>query len=49
MGPQYPMVALVVPGDRYREVEAREAVVLTGIAAVMLIGAGVIVQRRRPG
>jgi hypothetical protein len=49
MGPQYPMVALVVPGERYREVEAREAVVLTGIAAVMLFGAGVIVQRRRPG
>ena len=49
MGPQYPMVALVVPGERYREVEAREAVVLTGIAAVMLIGSGIIVQRRRPG
>jgi hypothetical protein len=48
-GPTYPIVNLVVPGNRYRLVEAREAAGLGGIAAIMLVGAGVIVQRRRPG
>ncbi|HEV8545783.1 MAG TPA: hypothetical protein VGQ64_05790 [Candidatus Limnocylindrales bacterium] len=48
-GPTYPIVNLVVPGNRYRFVEAREAAGLGGIAAIMLVGAGVIVQRRRPG
>jgi hypothetical protein len=47
--PSYPTVALVVPGVRYRAVEAREAAVLGGIAIVMLAGTGLIVQRRRPG
>jgi hypothetical protein len=49
MGPQYPMVSLVIPGQRYREVEAREAAILGGIALLMLAGTAVIVQRRRPG
>ena len=48
-GPQYPIVSLVIPGARYREVEAREATLLGGIAVVMLAGTGIIVQRRRPG
>ena len=48
-GPPYPMVSLVIPGVRYRAVEAREAIALTGIALVMLIGTAFIVQRRRPG
>lgn len=47
--PQYPIVALVIPGDRYREVETREAILLGGIAVVMLAGTALIVQRRRPG
>ena len=46
---KYPIVALVIPGARYRAVEAREAGVLGGIAVVMLAGTAVIVQRRRPG
>jgi ABC-type transport system involved in multi-copper enzyme maturation permease subunit len=48
-GPQYPIVNVVVPGERYREVEMREALILGGIGIVMLVGAGVIVTRRRPG
>ncbi len=46
---KYPIVALVIPGERYRAVEAREAAVLGGIAVVMLAGTAAIVQRRRPG
>lgn len=45
----YPMVSRVIPGERYRAVESREAVVLGGIALVMLSGTAVVVQRRRPG
>ncbi len=48
-GPNYPIVALVIPGERYRAVEARAAIALGGIALVMLAGTAVIVQRRRPG
>jgi hypothetical protein len=47
--PPYPIVSLVIPGERYRAVEAREAVLLGGIAVLMLAGTAVIVQRRRPG
>jgi hypothetical protein len=46
---KYPMVSRVIPGERYREVETREAIVLGGIAFAMLVGTAVIVQRRRPG
>ena len=47
--PSYPIVSLVIPGSRYREVETRQAVLLGGIALVMLAGTAVVVQRRRPG
>ncbi len=47
--PNYPIVSLVIPGSRYREVETRQALVLGGIAVLMLAGTAVIVQRRRPG
>ena len=48
-GPQYPIVSLVIPGERYREVETRQALLLGSIGVAMLVGAGVIVARRRPG
>ena len=35
--PKYPMVAIVVPGERYRFVETREAVVLAGGSLVALV------------
>jgi hypothetical protein len=46
---KYPEVILVIPGERYRFVETREALAL-GAASVLalLLGAGVI-SRRRPG
>ena len=48
-GPTYPIVYTVIPAERYREVEAREALILGSIGVAMLVGAGVIVTRRRPG
>lgn len=47
--PRYPMFSLVVPGERYRFVEAREAAVLFlgGLAAIGI--GGLAVSRRRPG
>jgi hypothetical protein len=48
-GPQYPIVSLVIPGTRYREVEAREAAIFGAIALVMLVGTAGVIQRRRPG
>ena len=39
----------VIPAKRYREVEAREALILGSIGVAMLVGAGLIVTRRRPG
>jgi ABC-type transport system involved in multi-copper enzyme maturation permease subunit len=48
-GPTYPIVYKVIPAERYREVEAREALILGSIGVAMLAGAGVIVARRRPG
>lgn len=48
-GPQYPFVSLIIPGERYREIEAREAGVHAAISAVFLLAAGVVVLRRRPG
>ncbi len=47
--PKYPMVAIVVPGERYRFVETREAVVLAGGSLVALVLAGFVVSRRRAG
>lgn len=49
LGPRYPVVSLVIPGERYRAVEAREALMLGAIALAMLAGTALIVQRRRPG
>jgi hypothetical protein len=48
-GPNYPIVTMVIPAERYREIEAREALILGSIGVAMLVGAGVIVSRRRPG
>jgi hypothetical protein len=48
-GPTYPIVYEVIPAERYREVEAREALILGAIGVAMLAGAGIIVTRRRPG
>jgi ABC-type transport system involved in multi-copper enzyme maturation permease subunit len=47
--PTFPMVQLVIPGERYRFVEAREAMVLVGASLVALLLAGFVVSRRRPG
>jgi hypothetical protein len=46
--PKYPMVSMVVPGERYRFVEAREASALLGGSIVALGLGGLIVSRRRP-
>jgi hypothetical protein len=46
--PTYPIVALVVPGERYRSVETREALVLAAGSAVALLLACLVVVRRRP-
>lgn len=48
-GPQYRQASLVVPGSRYRFVEARESLVLAGGALVALALAGLVVRRVRPG
>jgi multidrug efflux pump subunit AcrB len=48
-GPTYPIVYEVIPAERYREVEARGALILGSIGITMLVGAGLIVTRRRPG
>jgi hypothetical protein len=47
--PKYPIVNLVVPGERYRFVETREALALAGGSLVALLLAGFVVSRRRPG
>lgn len=47
--PKYPIVAIVVPGERYRFVETREALALAGGSIVALVLAGFVVSRRRPG
>ena len=47
--PRYPQVALIIPGERYRFVEAREALVLIVGALVAMLLAGFVVARRRPG
>jgi hypothetical protein len=43
------MVSLVIPGERYRLVEAREALALGSGTIVWLGFAGLVVSRRRPG
>lgn len=47
--PKFPMVSILVPGERYRFVETREALVLAGGSLVALLLAGFVVSRRRPG
>jgi ABC-type transport system involved in multi-copper enzyme maturation permease subunit len=47
--PLYPQVMLVMPGERYRFVETREALVLGAGSLVALLLAGFVVARRRPG
>ncbi len=39
---------LAVPGERYRSAEAREAVALVGVTALVLGAGAVVVRRRRP-
>ena len=46
--PRYPMVSIVVPGERYRSVETREALVLAGGSLVALTLAAFVVTRLRP-
>jgi len=46
--PMYPIVDLVVPGERYRGAETREALVLAGGSLVALTLAAFVVTRRRP-
>ena len=46
--PKYPMVTIIVPGTRYRFVEAREAGALLGGSIVALGLGGLVVTRRRP-
>jgi hypothetical protein len=48
-GPEYPFVQLVIPGERYQEIEAREAGIHLGISAIFLLAGGAVVLRRRPG
>jgi ABC-type transport system involved in multi-copper enzyme maturation permease subunit len=48
-GPMYPSVSLMIPGERYRLVEAREALAQVAIAAFMLVAGAFVVLRRRPG
>ena len=47
-GPQYPNVSLLIPGDRYRIVETREAAVELVLGLVFLVGGAFVVTRRRP-
>ena len=46
---KYPQVAIVVPGERFRFVETREAIVLALGSLVALLLAGFVVTRRRAG
>jgi ABC-type transport system involved in multi-copper enzyme maturation permease subunit len=47
--PRYPEVALVIPGERYGFVAARESLALAIGSLVALLLAGFVVARRRPG
>jgi hypothetical protein len=46
---KYPQVAIVVPRERFRFVETREALALAAGSLVALLLAGFVVSRRRPG
>jgi hypothetical protein len=46
--PKYPMVALVIPGSRYRQVELREVAALGGGTLVAFGLTSLVVARRRP-
>ncbi len=46
---RYPMFIMVMPGSQYRFVEAREALALAVATLLVLLAAGVVVARRRPG
>ena len=48
-GPIYPNVSMIIPGERYREIETREALAELGIATLMLVAGALVVLRRRPG
>ena len=45
---EYPNVTLYIPGSRYHEVEAREAVALVAIAGLFIVLAAATTARRRP-
>ncbi|MDP9483420.1 MAG: hypothetical protein M3P84_09380, partial [Chloroflexota bacterium] len=47
--PRYPMFSMIVPGSQYRFVEGREAAALGGATFLVLLLAGAVVARRRPG
>ena len=47
-GQKYPNVSLIIPGERYRVVEAREAAIEVVIGLVFLAGGALVVTRRRP-
>jgi len=47
-GQKYPNVSLIIPGERYRVVEAREAAIEVVIGLVVLAGGALVVTRRRP-
>ena len=47
-GPMYPNVALIIRGERYREVEAREAAAEVVVGFLFLVGGAFLVTRRRP-
>lgn len=46
---RYPQVALVIPGERYGFVAARESLALAAGSLVAVLLAGFVVARRRPG
>jgi hypothetical protein len=46
--PKYPMVSLVIPGTRYRQVELREVGALAGGTLIALVATAFVVARRRP-
>ena len=39
---------LIIPGERYTEIVARETVVLAAAGALLVVGAAAVTRRRRP-